>query len=82
MHKDADVWAWFSDHRKHIEVFNLPPLSPEINALERIWHHVRLHATHNRYFPEQDELRATLVSAFRSIQHNPAQVLGYLRPYQ
>jgi transposase len=81
-HKDGTVWTWFSDHRKHMEVFNLPAYSPELNALERIWHHARLHGTHNRYFATQDELRSALTSTFRSIQRNSQQVRGYLRPYQ
>lgn len=72
----------FSSHRKHIEVFNLPAYSPDLNALERIWHHTRLCGTHNRYFKTQLELRSILTSTFRSIQHNPRQVMGYLRPYQ
>lgn len=81
-HKDRTVWDWFSSHRKHIEVFNLPAYSPDLNALERIWHHTRHCGTHNRYFKTQSELRSTLTSTFRSIQRNPRQVMGYLRPYQ
>ena len=81
-HKDRTVWDWFSIHRKHIEVFNLPAYSPDLNALERIWHHTRHYGTHNRYFKTQLELRSTLTSTFRSIQQNPRQVMGYLRPYQ
>jgi len=81
-HKDRDVWVWFSDHRKDLEVYNLPAYSPELNALERIWHHTRLHGTHNLYFANQDELRSALTSTFRSIQKNPSQVMGYLSPYQ
>jgi transposase len=81
-HKDRGVWTWFADHRKHIEVYNLPAYSPELNALERIWHHTRLHGTHNRYFATQDELRSALTSTFRSIQKNPSQIMGYLRSYQ
>ena len=81
-HKDRTVWDWFGAHRSQIEVFNLPAYSPELNALERIWHHTRLSGTHNRYFTTQQELRSTLISTFRSIQHNPKQVQSYLRPYQ
>lgn len=81
-HKDRDVWNWFSDHRKYLQVYNLPAYSPQFNALERIWHHTRLHGTHNRYFTTQNELYKTLTSTFRSIQKNPVQVQGYLRPYQ
>ena len=81
-HKDRDVWAWFADHLKYIEVYNLPAYSPQFNALERIWHHTRLHGTHNRYFVSQEELHSVLTSTFRSIQKKPSQVMGYLRPYQ
>ncbi|HSE86051.1 MAG TPA: IS630 family transposase [Candidatus Binatia bacterium] len=81
-HKDQTVWLWFSDQRKYMEVFNLPAYSPQLNALERIWHHARLHGTHNRYFTTQDELRSALTSTFRSIQRNSQQVRGYLQPYQ
>jgi transposase len=81
-HKDRTVWTWFSDHRKHMEAFNLPAYSPQLNAVERIWHYARLHGTHNPYFATQDELRSALTSTFRSIQRNSEQVRGYLRPYQ
>lgn len=81
-HKDRIVWDWFRDHRKQVEVSNLPAYSPELNALERIWHYTRHHGTHNRYFKTQSELHSTLTSTFRSIQRNPRQVMGYLTPYQ
>ena len=48
-HKDSQVWDWFFEHRKIFKVFNLPPYSPEFNAVERLWHHTRVNATHNRY---------------------------------
>lgn len=81
-HKDSQVWDWFKDHRKHIEVYNLPPYSPELNAVERLWHHTRIYATHNRYFKTVDELESTVISTFRSMQRRPSQILGYLLPFQ
>ena len=80
-HKDKDVWAWFKANRSWWTVHNLPPYSPEFNATERIWHHVRKNGTHNRYFLNVDELLGTLTSVFRSIQRNPRQIEGYLRPF-
>ena len=41
-HKDKKVWQWFKDHRNRIEVYNLPPYSPEFNATETLWHHTRM----------------------------------------
>ena len=80
-HKDKDVWAWFKANRSWLEVYNLPPYSPEFNATERIWHHVRMEGTHNRYFCTKDELLNTLRSVFRSIQRRPDQIEGYLQPF-
>jgi len=80
-HKDHDVWAWFKANRSWWEVYNLPRYWPELNATERLWHHIRLHGTHNRYFADEIELADTLTRAFRSIQHNPDQIRGYLQPF-
>lgn len=80
-HKDKIVWAWFSKNRDRWTVVNLPPYSPELNASERIWHHVRVTGTHNRYFITLEELDGTLTHVFRSIQRQPEQIRGYLQPF-
>jgi len=80
-HKDQNVWAWFKANRYWWEVYNLPPYWPELNATERLWHHIRLNGAHNRYFSTVSELNDTLVRAFRSIQRNPRQLYGYLQPF-
>ena len=80
-HKDGDVWLWFKDNRKWIEVYNLPPYSPELNAAERLWHHTRITGTHNRCFNSEAEVYDTVTKVFRSMQQNPKQIKGYLRPF-
>ncbi len=80
-HKDSRVWDWFSYNRKNIEVYNLPPYSPELNAIERLWHYIRINTTHNRYFKTIDELKSSLMSTFRSMQRKPAHIYGYIRPF-
>lgn len=80
-HKDKNVWLWFSENRKWLEVHNLPPYSPEFNATERIWHHTRITGTHNRYFATEQELVSTLICVFRQMQHSPEQITGYLQPF-
>ena len=81
-HKDAGVWQWFKANRSWLEVFNLPPYSPEFNAAEPLWHHTRKSGTHNRYFNSEDEVFETLTRVFRSMQRNPRQIDGYLRPFR
>ena len=80
-HKKKEVWAWFNENRSWWTVYNLPPYSPEFNAAEPIWHHVRIKGTHNRYFVDEHELLSTLTRVFRSIQRNPDQIAGYLQPF-
>jgi len=80
-HKNDDVNDWLLEHVKKIEVYPLPPYSPKYNALEYIWRYTRLNYTHDRYFATVGELETTLCRAFTSIQKNPKQITGYLRPF-
>ena len=80
-HKDGNVWLWFKDNRRWLEVTNLPPYSPEFNAAEPLWHYTRITGTHNRYFPSGDDLRSSVLSVFASIQRKPESIRGYLQPF-
>jgi transposase len=80
-HVDGAVQHWLGAERRWWHTHALPKYSPEDNAAEPIWRHVRRTGTHNRYFKHRDELADTLVRRFRSIQQAPAQIGGYLRPF-
>ena len=80
-HKNEQVWDWFKDNRKWIEVYNLPPYSPELNATERLWHHTRISGTHNRYFDSEEELLEALYYVFTDMQNDPSKITGYLEPF-
>jgi len=77
-HKKPEVYEWFSTNRKKLEVFLLPPYSPELNAIERLWHHTRMNSTHNRTFDTKDELCNSLFDTFGDIQRHPEIIMGYL----
>lgn len=81
-HKDEMVWEWFSDHRKYIEVYNLPPYSPEFNAAEPLWKYTRKIGTHNRYFENENAIMDTLTKVFKGIQQNPKHIEGYIKPFR
>lgn len=66
-HKDGEVWLWFKENRKWIEVYNLPPYCPELNAAERLWKYTRKQGTHNRYFDTVDLLKENLSDIFTDI---------------
>jgi transposase len=46
----------------------LPPYSPELNPIERVWRITRRQVTHNGYFESLEDRRAALVSHFEKWQ--------------
>ena len=80
-HKAEETYKWFKTNRKRIEVFNLPPYFPELNAIERIWHYTRCQATHNRYYPDIKELQKSLQVTFATIILHPEKISGLLAPF-
>jgi len=44
----------------------LPPYSPDLNPIERVWKLTRRLATHNRYFPEIEDVITAVEHTFES----------------
>lgn len=61
-HTTQAVQAWLAEHRDQIEVFWLPPYSPSLNLIERLWGHLKRTIPANVLFASLDDL----VSAFRA----------------
>lgn len=80
-HTDERVEQWLDANKSWFHATNLPAYSPELNAAEPLWKYTRKTGTHNRYFETELELVQTVESVFRSIQRNPSQIDGYLRPF-
>ena len=80
-HKDQSVREWYAANCSWWQAADLPPYSPELNAVERLWHHTRITGTHNKYFVDTVELYSTLTRVFRSMQQRPEQITGYLQPF-
>ena len=57
---------WLEEHRHKIQLDFLPPYSPELNSIERIWKLTRRLCCHNRYFPTLEELVETVFNKFHS----------------
>jgi len=51
---------FFRRHRRQIHLDFLPPYSPELNPIERVWKLLRKCATHNQYFAELNDLLAAV----------------------
>lgn len=80
-HRKRETYEWLAQHRRYVEVFQLPPYWPELNATERIWHYTRRHATHNRFFAQPAELCHALFHTFEHVRRHPEEIRGLLQPF-
>ena len=63
-HKAQDLSDFFIVNRHRLVRIFLPPYSPELNPIERVWRVTRRQVTHNRHFESTDELKMVLCSQF------------------
>jgi transposase len=57
-----------------IRILYLPPYSPNLNPIERLWKFMKKKVTANRYFEEFDDFRKTLMEFFRGIRKYRAEL--------
>jgi len=57
---------WLDEHKDEIILEFLPPYSPKLNPIERVWKLLRSLCTHNRYFQTLEELTDTVRGQFKS----------------
>jgi transposase len=60
---------WRSHAKKKFRLEFLPPYSPELNPIERVWKLTRRKATHNRYFPRLDTITEAVEDLFWDWRH-------------
>jgi transposase len=60
-HATKAVQAWLEAHRDEITVYWLPPYSPSLNLIERLWGHLKRTVLANVLYDSLDDL----VAAFR-----------------
>lgn len=63
-HRAKALKPFFLHHQNRLVPIFLPPYSPELNPIERVWRITRRCVTHNRYFPDIKTLRDALMNHF------------------
>ncbi len=63
-HRARILKEFFVQNQERLYLVFLPPYSPELNPIERVWRITRRQVTHNRYFASLIELRTALASHF------------------
>ena len=55
---------WREEHSTRFALDFLPPYSPQLNPIERVWKLTRRMSTHNRYFSSLEEVARAVESQF------------------
>lgn len=74
--EDGKAWLGRNCHR--IELFRLPPYSPNYNPTEGAWKETKKRTTHNRFFHTTDERDAALVATFEDFKSDPSLLAGHV----
>jgi transposase len=59
-HHAVMLKQWLSENKKKLRLLFLPPYSPDLNSIERVWKVTRRKCTHNRYFSTLEELETVV----------------------
>ena len=65
---DAEGKAWLAATRRRLQLFRLPPYSPDFNPIEGVWKQTKKRTTHNSFFRTTDERDAALTATFETFR--------------
>jgi transposase len=57
--------TWRDLHRADFQLYFLPPYSPELNPIERVWKLTRRKCLHNQYFSRLDQVTESVENQFQ-----------------
>jgi transposase len=69
-HTTKAVQQWLAEHRSQIEIYWLPPYSPSLNLIERLWGHLKRTVLANVLYQDLGDLVAAFRKGVRRITGN------------
>jgi transposase len=75
---DAKGTEWLRENRERIELFRLPPYSPNLNPIEGAWKETKKRTTHNRFFRTVEERDTALTFTFETFSTQPSLLSGHV----
>jgi len=78
-HKAAKVRRFVEERSSEIELFLLPPYSPELNPDEHVWNDFKNNGIGKRAITGPDMMKKAVYSFMRFLQKSPQRVTSYFR---
>lgn len=76
-HHAKDVKAWLSEN-KRFKILFLPPYSPNLNIIERLWRFYHKKVTANQYFESFEEFKRQTLDFFKDLNKYEAELTTLL----
>ena len=81
-HTSGKVQDFLRAHADRLAVYQLPPYSPELNPIERVWKKAKKEGTHLRYFPTFADLVARVDKTLADLASKPHELTNLLGEYR
>ncbi|MFC2000645.1 IS630 family transposase [Chloroflexota bacterium] len=79
VHKSAAVSRFVASTKGRLQLFCLPPYSPELNPDEQVWNHLKNHGVGKQPVTGPDQLKRLIRSHLRRIQNLPSLLRSFFR---
>ena len=80
-HTSKAMRLFFAQQAERLTVYQLPSYSPDFNPIEYLWRKVKTLATHNRYFPQFEQLITSVDTALQHFAQHAEEVHRLFRAY-
>lgn len=78
-HRARETREFVQATQGRLRLFFLPPYSPELNADELVWNHLKSHGIGRRLIRARHELKSMIISHLRSLQKTPGRIRAFFR---
>jgi transposase len=78
-HKAKMVARFVESVKDRLQLFFLPPYSPELNPDERVWNDLKNNAVGRKFINSPKELNKAVISHLRLVQKSPDRVRSYFQ---
>lgn len=79
VHRSAAVARFVASTEGKLQIFHLPPYSPELNPDEQVWNHLKNHGVGKRPVTGPDQLKRLIHSHLKKIQKLPSLIRSFFK---
>lgn len=79
VHRSKKVKEFVASTYGRLQLFRLPPYSPDLNPDELVWNHVKRHRIARTSVTGPDNLKKSVILALRSLQKSPSKIRGFFQ---